>query len=730
MSNPDIISVIQQCRICKGTALLDAIDLGEQYITSRFPLYGDFSTPKTQIVLSMCQDCGLLQLKHTTKSSELYEYEYGYRSGLSNTMRAHLKEYQMEIVSKVNLEDSDTVLDIGSNDSTMLQYYPSTVKRIGIDPTGKQFQQYYQDVDLIPTYFTKGAFQSSYGDRKCKIVSSISMFYDLPDPVQFARDIYDILDDEGIWTCEQSYVLTMLKQNSLDTICHEHLEYYGLRQIQEIAQRSRFKIVDVKFNDCNGGSFRIYLAKDTSKTHVPNTDHIQAIRSEEDAFGINKIETYHNFMKKCDYEVKKLKDFIEAVNQCGKRAWVYGASTKGNCLLQYANLTEADMKYAVERNPNKVGKMTSTGIPIISEETMRQENPEFLVVFPWHFRNEIVERERAYLERGGQLIFPLPHFEIVSAKPRILITGCDGHIAHYVKKEFSNTHTVYGITNRPSNQDVNVIKFTADVCDPQKVEQILDTVKPEAVIHLAGISSSERASQEPILTLQVNGMSAAYLCEAIHRNKWDMKLFNTTSSEMFKGHVDYTVTDDDTHMYHLHPYSIAKISSQSIVDYYRVVHNQKFSNGILFMTESWRKKGNFLLNKIATHARTWKETKNSLTVGNLDSYRSVIHASDVASAIRIILEQPQGNSYVICNSDSVPVYKMVEELYSVFGISVERKDNMYIEVGTGLPVLHMGNQLRGVNTKILGDASRLRTLGWSPKTTLRGLMEDIHQECS
>ena len=214
---------LYNCRICRDDKLVDVISLGEQFITSRFPTYGDFSTPKTLITLCMCKNCGLIQLRETTDSSELYEYEYGYRSGISNTMRDHLKEYQEEILSKVKLEKGDVVLDIGSNDSTMLQYYSSNLRRIGVDPTGKQFQQYYGDVELLSTYFNCENFLNNFGKIKCKIISSISMFYDLPDPVQFAKDIYSILEDNGIWTCEQSYLLTMLNLNSIDTICHEHL---------------------------------------------------------------------------------------------------------------------------------------------------------------------------------------------------------------------------------------------------------------------------------------------------------------------------------------------------------------------------------------------------------------------------------------------------------------------------------------------------------------------------
>ena len=439
-----IVSYLDNCRICKNNNLLDVITLGEQYITSRFPNYGDFSTPKTSIVLCMCQQCGLIQLRETTESSELYEYEYGYRSGISNTMRSHLKEYQEEICSKVSLKEGDVIVDIGSNDSTMLQYYDNKVRRIGVDPTGSQFQQFYGEVELLPTYFNYENFTNRFGNTKCKMVSSISMFYDLPDPVQFAKDIHSVLKEDGIWTCEQSYLLTMLRTNSIDTICHEHLEYYSLHQIKEIADRADFKIIDVKFNDCNGGSFRIYFAKRESTFYEEKTELVSRILKEEDEYGIMNPLLYTDFVQRCKSEVQYLKDFIDTANKNGKKVYVYGASTKGNCTLQYADLGEKDMKYAVERNPRKVGKMTSTGIEIISEETMRADPPDYLLVLPWHFREEILVREREFLEGGGQFIFPFPHFEIVGLKEKVLITGSEGMIANYVKKEFNDYH-IYGM---------------------------------------------------------------------------------------------------------------------------------------------------------------------------------------------------------------------------------------------------------------------------------------------
>lgn len=718
------MEIINSCRICQFECLTDVISLGDQYVTSRFPKYGDFSTLKTPIDLCVCENCRLLQLRQTTFASELYEHEYGYRSGISNTMRAHLKQYQEEIMSIVKLNAGDTIVDIGSNDSTMLQYYPDTLRRIGVDPTGSQFRQFYNKVELLDTYFTKANLRGRFGpDIKCKMVSSISMFYDLPDPVQFAKDIYSVLDDDGIWTCEQSYLVEMLKTNSIDTICHEHLEYYSMRQIVEIATRSNFKIIDVKFNSCNGGSFRIYFAKHPSKMYTENTELVTSILNYESEFGLYSNDIFSKFMRDCDLQVKRLQTFIDTTNANGKTVSIYGASTKGNCLLQYADIGESRIRYAVERNPNKIGKMTSTGVEIISEETMRANPPDYLLVLPWHFRDEILVREREFMERGGQFIFPFPYFEVVSVKPKVLITGCDGMIAHYVKRELSG-YSLYGVGRNISSNGVT--SFCFDLNDTVRLEELLCSLKPDIVIHLASISSSHYALNHPIEALNSNGMVVANICDIIQRNALSARLFNATSSEMYKGHNEYLVEEDDTNMFHSHPYSIAKIMGHSVVEFYRKTYKLPFSNGVIFSSESKLKKPTFLLNKVANHIKEWNSgTKVPLTVGNLDSYRNILHASDVAKAICVIVSRDVGDSYLICGEYVYKVLDLVKSLYSKAGIEL---DDSLCEVSTGVPVVITTNgslNCEDVPTNISGNCVKLRNLGWSPIMSVDDILSEL-----
>jgi len=722
-------SILQNCRICNSSNLSVVISLGEQYITSRFPNYGDYTTLKTPVDLCVCnnKNCELLQLYQTVNSNELYEYEYGYRSGINNSMRNHLKQYKEEIENIIELNDGDYIVDIGSNDSTMLNYYSDKYNRIGIDPTGIQFKEYYGNVQLIPKYFTKEVFKNCYGDVKCKIISSISMFYDLPDPVLFAKDIYECLDTDGIWTCEQSYLLTMLKRNSLDTICHEHLEYYSLKQIKLIAELSNFKIIDVKFNDCNGGSFRIYFAKKQSKMYNENSILINKILEEEqEYYNANDNNIYENFLNSCKTEINKLKDFVDIVNENNNKIFVYGASTKGNTLLQFANLDETKIKYAVERNNKKIDKMTSTGIRIISEEYMREIKPGFLLVLPYHFRNEIIEREKEFLDNGGQLIFPLPNFEIYSAKPKLLITGCDGFIGSYLKNDCSE-YSLYGINRNINCNERNIIKKKIDMNNIKEVENIIKLINPNIIVHLAGISSSQYAFNNPIESLNCNGMITAYLCDIIHKNNLKTKLFNASSSEIYKGHVNYTTHDNDTYKYNNHPYSIGKILGHSIVDFYRETYNLPFSNGVIFTTESSRKNQNFLFSKIINHIKQWKNNDNShLVLGNLDSFRNIIHPKDVSTAIKTIIKVENGDNYLICNEKSFLIYDLVIELYKKSGINLYEKDNILFCSSMNIPVIKFEN-FKDIENKIInikGQPSNLYKLGWRHNYSMNDILNE------
>lgn len=405
---------IETCRVGGGSNLISVLNLGHQELTGVFPRSREDRLTSGPLELVWCPDSGLLQLAHSYAASEMYGENYGYRSGLNQSMVDHLTHKVRHLERKADLKPGDTILDIGSNDCTSLKAYTTaSLKRIGIDPTGEKFRQFYpDDVKLVPEFFSAKAFRSATA-APAKIVTSIAMFYDLEDPVGFAREIESILAPDGLWHFEQSYMPSMLRLSSYDTICHEHLEFYSLFVVQRIMHAAGLKIVDVQMNAVNGGSFAVTAAK--AKSAVPSNDAvIHWLLEQEDRMGLHTPRPYREFEERVYRHRDDLRRLLQALADDGKRVLGYGASTKGNVLLQFCGITEKQVAAIAEVNPDKFGAFTpGTHIPIVSEKDARAMNPDYFLVLPWHFKDGILRREQAFLDRGGKMIFPFPEIEIV-----------------------------------------------------------------------------------------------------------------------------------------------------------------------------------------------------------------------------------------------------------------------------------------------------------------------------
>jgi NDP-4-keto-2,6-dideoxyhexose 3-C-methyltransferase len=415
------IREIKKCRICGNSNLTPILNLGVQALSGRFPSEEEQDLPKAPLVLVKCNQraneeaCGLLQLKHSTPPEEMYFHGYGYRSGVNQTMTEHLKDITDKVQETVDLHRGDIVLDIGSNDATLLKSYKYPgLRRAGIDPTGEQFAGYYtDDIALASQFFSVKAYHSIFPDEKAKVITSIAMFYDLENPMAFISDIKEILDTNGIWVLEQSYMPTMLKMNSFDTVCHEHLEYYSLKQIIWMLDKFDMRVLKIEFNDINGGSFLVYTSHNDSK-YESDRETIDSVLLAENEAGLDSEYTYKEFSEKVHDIRKGINSFLTAEKEKGKSIYIYGASTKGNVLLQFCNIDNNLITAAADRNPAKWGCRTpGTDIPIISEEEARKAKPDYFLVLPWHFRDEFIKREADYLNAGGRFIFPLPELEII-----------------------------------------------------------------------------------------------------------------------------------------------------------------------------------------------------------------------------------------------------------------------------------------------------------------------------
>lgn len=406
---------IDFCRISKSSHLVSVLDLGIQSLTGVFPKSRTAEITKGPLELVWCPDSGLLQLKHSYEPTEMYGENYGYRSGLNQSMINHLTEKVRYLEKLISLNFGDVVLDIGSNDATTLKAYSTNgIKRIGIDPTGKKFVQFYtDDISLVPDFFSRDVYYS-LEKKPAKVITSIAMFYDLESPVEFARQIESILDDKGIWHFEQSYMPSMLRLNSYDTICHEHLEYYSLSVIQKIMQASGLKVVDVVMNSINGGSFAVTATKEGNRDLRANNAVIDWLLEQEERMGLNTPRPFRDFEERVFRHKGDLTRLIRSLNADGKKILGYGASTKGNVVLQFCGLTEIDIPAIADVNPEKFGCYTpGTHIPIISENDARSMKPDYFLVLPWHFKAGILQREKEYIAAGGRMIFPFPEIEIL-----------------------------------------------------------------------------------------------------------------------------------------------------------------------------------------------------------------------------------------------------------------------------------------------------------------------------
>lgn len=406
---------LHRCRVSGGSNLTTVLNLGEQVLTGVFSKTRDEDITSGPLELCWCSDCGLLQLRHSYEVGEMYGDNYGYRSGLNQSMVNHLTDKVRFLERAVKLGAGDVVLDIGSNDATTLKAYAAPdLRRIGIDPTGRKFRQYYPaGVELVPEFFSAAAYRS-IEKRPAKIVTSIAMFYDLESPIDFAKQIESVLADDGVWHFEQSYMPSMLRMNSYDTICHEHLEYYSLGVVRQILDAAGLTVADVAMNAVNGGSFAVTAVKKGNRAVKQNLPVVNWLLEQEDRMSLNTPRPYREFEDRVFRHRDDLTRLIRALNADGKKVLGYGASTKGNVLLQFCGFTEKDVPAIAEVNVEKFGSFTpGTRIPIISEEEARAMKPDYFLVLPWHFKEGIVRREKDYLAGGGKMIFPFPEIEII-----------------------------------------------------------------------------------------------------------------------------------------------------------------------------------------------------------------------------------------------------------------------------------------------------------------------------
>jgi len=414
-----------KCRNCKKNSFSLISKIGDQPISSIF-LEKKRYIKNYSLNLFECNYCKLIQLSKIPGLQDMYGSTYGYKTSISGLMVKHLKNKFNRIKKLKILQQNPNILDIGSNDGTFLNFFANDLKKknlIGIDPSANAFtKSYNKKIKVIVNFFNKESIKNYFKNIKFSVITSFAMFYDVEDPNSFCKNIYKLLDKNGIWVLEFSYFPLLLKNLTYDQICHEHVMYYTLNTFNNIIKKNKLKIIDYSLNEINGGSIEILCSKKNSNIKVMKTK-IDKILIEEKKIS-NK--DYDKFNLRIQNSKKNLQLFLKNIKK--KEIIGYGASTKGNVILNYCGISNKDIPFICDANPTKIGKFTpGSHIPIISKIKMRKINPKYLLVLIWSFRSEVIEQEKKFIKKGGKLLFPLPDFHIVDK---------DNYL-EYLKKGFS-----------------------------------------------------------------------------------------------------------------------------------------------------------------------------------------------------------------------------------------------------------------------------------------------------
>ena len=405
---------ILKCRNCQSKLFSSLFSLGNLSFTGKFPSYQKDIIPKAEIKIVICKQCKLVQLDRNFNKKFLYGQDYGYRTGINQTMTNHVKSVVKKMTNLAKLKDKDFVLDIASNDGTLLNFYSKKNVKAGIDPILNKHKKLYKNIDyMFPDFFNYNVINKKLPNIKFKIITALSMFYDLGNPNAFLKDASKLLDKNGVLLIEHADLLSIFKNNIFDTFCHEHLEYYSSKVIIDMVKKHNLRVFDHKFNNINGGSSQYYICHEDSKYKLKKS--VSEVLKMEKKFNLEKINTFKKFYNSIHKIKKTLLKKINSILKSNKIIHGYGASTKGNVLLQYFGINKNQINLIADRNPLKFNKYTpGTNIKIVSEKISRKLKPDYYLVLPWHFKKEILKRESKIIKQGTKFIFPLPKIKINS----------------------------------------------------------------------------------------------------------------------------------------------------------------------------------------------------------------------------------------------------------------------------------------------------------------------------
>ena len=410
---------IHSCRFCGNPSLIPVMDFGGQYLSSIFPKDLSYRNEltKQELDLVLCEKkdntCGVLQLGHSFDMTKMYE-EYPFTSSTNSSMPKILRDVLDSALEYTDVTKDDLVLDIGGNDGTLLSFLQDKNCDLLCIDAAQNVKPVFKSekFKIVNTYFNEKTFKNAT-DKKAKLVFSIAMFYHLYDPIQFSKDVAACMADDGVWVVQMAYLPAMIKTNMYDNIVHEHVGYYATDHMRWVMEKAGLEIFDVTLNDVYGGSYRLFMKK-KGCTKYPTTQRYHKVLADEMELGIYSPKTYFDFMTRVEKTKTDLIELCKKIKAEGKKIWIYGASTKGNTILQYCGIGSDLIEAAADSNPFKFGKyIIGSDILIKNEEEMRAVKPDYLLALPYSFIDGFMKREQSLIDAGVKFILPLPEVEIL-----------------------------------------------------------------------------------------------------------------------------------------------------------------------------------------------------------------------------------------------------------------------------------------------------------------------------
>jgi len=709
------------CRVCYSPKLTFLFSLGTQYINNFINKEDQPKCGKAPLEMVICENCTLVQLRHTAPQELLYSRFYWYKSGVTDTMKKALRDITEKAETMFKLKAGDVVLDIGSNDGTLLRSYqiPGLIT-VGVEPADNLKEEGSKGIThLIHDFWVLDSYMKAVG-KKAKVVTAIGMFYDMEDPNQFVADAANVLTDDGVFIAQLMCLKNMLDSNDVGNIVHEHLEYYSFKSLEYLFNKNGLEIIDVEINDVNGGSYRIYSRRIGSRTQPASgaVERIQKVRDSEKGFENKQV--YLDFFKRLEDNKKKCVDFIKQEVARGKKVWVYGASTKGNVILQYYGLDHALIEGASERSSFKWGKYTvGSMIPIYSEEEARQKKPDYFLVLPYAFFKEFYAREEEWRKGGGKFIVPLPEFRVADQK-KALVLGINGQDGSFLAELLlSKGYKVHGFIRRTSTGNTKNInhltdKITlhrGDLADTTSLYRVINKVRPQEIYNEADQDHVSWSYDGVGYSCDITGAAVGRILEIIKQVDPKIKYFQPVSSNMF-GKAENPQTEE-THLRPQSPYACAKVYAFMLVRYFRDVRGLFASSAIFFNHESPRRTESYVSRKITRAAvRISLGLEDKLRLGDMDARIDFGYAKEFVEAAWRIMQLERPDDFVIGTGEVHSIREFAEEAFRLVGLKLDD----YLETDPGL--------LRpGKTATLMADYSKARRVfGFEPQVRFKELV--------